>query len=108
MPSGTRLYVQVGVDTIHAGGIIEIIQTGAYGGVYEVINSNNAYISKTTFDYSIDSETWQTIRNNQFKRIRGTFVGGAFSGFVTDLSRNISTGQTSVELYQRKNDIIDG
>ena len=108
MPSGTRLYVSVGVNTIHAGGIIEITQTGAYGGVYEVINSNNAYISKTTFDYPIDAQTWQTIRNNQFKRIRGTFVGGAFSGFASDLSRNMLTGQTSVELYQRKNDIIDG
>ena len=108
MPSGTRLYVEVGVNTIHAGGTIEIIQTGAHGGVYEVVNSNNAYISKTSFDYPIDAQTWQTIRTNQFKRIRGTFVDGAFSGFVDDLSRNISTGQTNVGLYQRKNDISHG
>ncbi len=108
MPSGTRLFVQVNTDTIHAGGTIEIIQTGAHGGVYEIVNSNNAYISKTSFDYPVDAQTWQTIRTNKFKRIRGTFVDGAFSGFVDDLSRNIATGETSVGLYQRKNDISDG
>jgi len=105
MPSGTRVYIDVGVNTIHAGGTLEAIQTGAYGGVYELINENNAFISQTTFDYPIDSETWAAIRAAKFKRINGTFVDGNFSGFLLDATRNIETGESQIETYQRKQDV---
>ena len=105
MPQGTRIYIKVGVNTIHAGGTIEIVQTGAYGGVYELINQNNAYISQTSFEYPVDSETWSSIRDEKFKRIRGTFVGGDFTGYLLDATRNIQTGKTQIETYQRKQDV---
>jgi hypothetical protein len=106
MPAGTRAHVTLSFNgTINYGGRLEVVQTGAYGGVYKVINNNNAFISKTRFQIPTDSATWNTIRNNPYKRIACTFVDGKFSGYPIDITRNISTGASDVQLYQRKQDI---
>lgn len=106
MPAGTRAYVILSFNgTINYGGRLEVVQTGAYGGVYKVINNNNAFISKTRFQTPTDAATWNTIRNNPYKRIACTFVDGDFSGYPIDITRNISTGVSDVQLYQRKQDI---
>lgn len=110
MPSGTRLYVKVQALTgtvILAGGELEIYQLGSYGGVYQVINENNTFVSRTSFELPIDSETWQTIKSDPFKRVQGTFVDGSFTGFPLDIKRNITTGACDVKLYQRKTE-VDG
>lgn len=106
MPAGTRVYVRLAINgSINYGGRLEVVQTGAYGGVYKVINNNNAFISKTRFQTPTDAATWNTIRNNPYKRIACTFVDGDFSGYPIDITRNISTGVSDVQLYQRKQDI---
>lgn len=108
MPAGTRVYVKLAINgIINYGGRLEVVQTGAYGGIYKVINNNNAFISRTRFEYPIDASTWNDIRNSPFKRIDCTFVDGSFSGFPIDITRNIVTGASDVQLYQRKQD-IDG
>lgn len=107
MPSGSRVYVKGGADTIHSGGTFEALQTGAYGGIYELINQNNAFVSKVDFQYPIDSQSWSSIRNDKFKRIEGTYVDGGFSGFILDATRNIDTGDADIKTYQRKKE-VDG
>lgn len=110
MPAGTRLYVKVlsGSDTIiFAGGEIEIFQLGSFGGVYKVINDNNSFISVTNFKRDIPSDTWRDIKNNPFKRMLCTYNGGSFTGIPSDIKRNILTGESDIELYQRKQD-VDG
>ena len=102
------MYVKLAINgSINYGGRLEVVQTGAYGGIYKVINNNNAFISRTRFEYPIDASTWNDIRNSPFKRIECTFVDGSFSGFPIDITRNIVTGASDVQLYQRKQD-IDG
>lgn len=110
MPAGTRCFVTVDLLTeptsiVHAGGRLEIVQTGAFGGIYKLINENNAFISRTSFKYPIDAQTWLNIKNEPYKRINGTYVGGSFSGYPLDISRNIINGNSEVEAYQRKQDI---
>lgn len=112
MPSGSRIYTEVDLLTapssiVHSGGQLDIIQTGAYGGVYKVINQNNAFISKVDFQYPIDSDSWSSMRNDKFKRIRGTYVDGGFSGYILDANRNIETGESDIKTYQRKQE-VDG
>jgi hypothetical protein len=108
MPAGTRLYVDVNAltdTTIFAGGQMEIFQLGSYGGVYQVINENNSFVSRTSFDIPTDSQTWEMIKSNPFFKLSGNYVGGNFTGYPIDIERNILTGNSSFNLYQRKNEV---
>ena len=110
MPAGSRAFVEVSLLTdpssiVHAGGKLEIVQTGVYGGVYKVINENNAYISRTEFQYPINAETWGLIRSEPYKRVDCSYNSGAFTGFPIDISRNIVNGNADMNLYQRKLDV---
>lgn len=108
MPSGTRMYVRVDISSdgvVHSGGVLEAIQTGAYGGVYKVINENDAFISRTSFKYPSNVESWASIKAEPFKRVNGTFNGGLLSGYPIDITRNITTGAADFKLYQRKGEV---
>lgn len=108
MPAGTRLIVKLVSLTdmvIHAGGEMEIYQLGSYGGVYQIVNENDSFVSRTDFKYPVDSERWQSIKDEPFKRVGATFGGGSLSGYPIDIKRNISTGDADIKLYQRKIDV---
>ena len=110
MPVGSRAFVEVQLLTdpssvVHEGGKLDVVQTGAFGGVYKVINENNAYISRTDFDYPINAENWKLIKDSPYKRVSCSYNGGQLSGFPIDVTRNINTGDASVSLYQGKGDV---
>jgi hypothetical protein len=108
MPAGTRLFVDVNAltdTTLYAGGQMEIFQLGSFGGVYQVVNENNTFVSRTSFDIPTDFDTWNTIKNNPFKRVSGSYIAGNFTGYPIDIERNILNGNTSFNLYQRKSEV---
>jgi hypothetical protein len=107
MPSGSRAYVacRMGSDgTFFAGGQIRINQLGTFGGVYKVVNSNQTYVSRTDFEYPIDVDSWAEIKADPFKKVDCSYVDGSFTGYPLDIRRNILTGESDVQLYQRKID----
>lgn len=111
MPSGTRAFVKVDLLTapdsiVHSGGRLEVVQTGAFGGIYKVINENNAFVSRTNFEYPISGDVWRSIKAQPYRRIQCTYIDGQFSGYPIDITRNIQNGNCDVNLYQRKQDII--
>ena len=111
MPSGTRTFTYVGSitgSTIFSGGKLRIYELGSFGGVYKLIDQEKAISSITNFEYPIDAETWSEIRNDPFKKIRGTYVDGSFVGWIRDVKRNILQGDSQLRLNQRKTDVNDG
>lgn len=108
MPAGTRLYIDVNAltdTTLFAGGQMEIYQLGSYGGVYQVVNENSSFVSRTSFDIPTDFDTWQGIKDEPFKFVNATYISGSLNGYPIDIERNIQNGNTSFNLYQRKLDV---
>lgn len=106
MPSGSRIFCKVsGALMIHAGATFKVYQLGIYGGIYKVINSADSYVSQTNFQYPIDNETWQTIKQSPYKNIAVGYVDGELTGRPLDIKRNITTFEASMELYQQKRDV---
>lgn len=110
MPSGTRIWVEVDLLTatdsiVHSGGIFEVVQVGSFGGVYKVINENDAYLSRIEFKYPVSCEQWSDIKNEPYKSLECTYGVGSFTGFVIDATRNIQTGEASINTSQRKSEV---
>lgn len=109
-PVGSRIWVEVDLLTdtdsnIHSGGTLEFVQVGAFGGVYKIINENDAYTSRVEFKYPVTCNQWSAIKTEPYKSINGTYGNGAFSGFIIDATRNINDGFTSIKTSQKKSDV---
>lgn len=107
VPSGARVFVAfnaLGGFTVNSG-TIRINQLGTFGGVYNIVNTDQSLISNTEFSKDIDAESWKDIKSDPFKRINCTYVDGSFVGYPYDIKRNIVTGESDIKLIQRTIDI---
>jgi hypothetical protein len=65
----------------------------------------NNWLFKTMCRYPITCEWWRSFRNNWHQLIMITFNNGQASGYVHELSRNITTGSTEVFIVSKFSDV---
>lgn len=97
MYSGDYVIVNwFGMVDIQIGSYFECIETATGGATYQTYELAEVANVENSIEYNISCDKWETIKSTPFKTFSIDYPDGQVKGWLNEMTRNISTGETNV------------
>lgn len=95
---GARWFL-AGVTRILAGSTLRVYDP--LGGIWNVYDSTKVYQIQNQYKYPISVDDWKSIKSAPFKSMVINHISGIEEGWLSDISRNLITGNSDVTLLSK-------
>lgn len=103
LEAGDIAYVRMNyvVNALIYNGVVEVNQ---YGGIFIAQQTNLAHLERIKIERPISDAKWLEVKNEPFGLLVLSYIDGSVRGRVRDFTRNVTTGQCSIDMASRRID----